>query len=135
VVAETFERVLGGAPPPDGVSARAWLFSVARHVAIDETRARARRAPLEAAATAAAAPAGPDPERDAAGRAELSLTLRDLQDLPEEARAALLLRVQDGLDYHEIGAALSCSPVAARVRVHRARSQLAALRAAREETP
>jgi len=135
VVAEAFARVLAGAPPPAGVSGRAWLFAVVRHVHLDGLRHRRRReAPPADEAPEPAAP-GPGPEGEALRRAELAQTLRDLSALPEELRAALLLRVQEGLDHDEIGAALGVRAGAARVRVHRARIQLAALRAAREETP
>lgn len=61
-------------------------------------------------------------------RSELDAVLADLQRLPELDRAAVLMRAADGLPYEEIGAALSISPAAAKVRVHRARKRLAALR-------
>ena len=57
--------------------------------------------------------------------------LADLQTLPEPDRAALLLRAQEHLPYEEIGRVLGMSPGAAKVRVHRARRRLGALREAR----
>ena len=57
--------------------------------------------------------------------------LSDLQELPEVDRAALLMRAEDALPYEEIAAALLISPGAAKVRVHRARQRLGALRLAR----
>jgi RNA polymerase sigma-70 factor (ECF subfamily) len=48
-----------------------------------------------------------------------------LQTLPEIDRAAVLLRAEEGMSYEEVAAALGISPVAARVKVHRARLKLA----------
>jgi RNA polymerase sigma-70 factor (ECF subfamily) len=48
-----------------------------------------------------------------------------LQTLPEIDRAAVLLRAEEGMSYDEVAAALGISPVAARVKVHRARLKLA----------
>jgi RNA polymerase sigma-70 factor (ECF subfamily) len=64
-------------------------------------------------------------------RSELDAVLADLQELPELDRAALLMRATDALPYEEIGAALSISAGAAKVKVHRARKHLAALRLTR----
>ena len=48
-----------------------------------------------------------------------------LQQLPEIDRAALLMRSQDEMSNETIAAALGLTPVAARVKVHRARIKLA----------
>ena len=40
-------------------------------------------------------------------------------------RAAVLLRAEEGMSYDEVAAALGISPVAARVKVYRARLRLA----------
>jgi len=134
LVAEAFALAVAGGGPAEPPSARAFLFGVVRHLALHRRRDAARR-PAASAAQAEAAMAGPgtgiDPERDAAARAELAATLSDLQALPEEARAALLLRAE-GLSHDEIAAVLGTSPGAAKVRVHRARMVLAVCRAARE---
>jgi RNA polymerase sigma-70 factor, ECF subfamily len=130
-VAETFARVLDGPPVPDGVGARPWLFGVARHVCLDLHRRRRLHAPVEVAAGTASAT--PDPEAGTAARDALADVLADLAGLPEDARAALLLRVQEGLSYEEIGQALGIGAGAARVRVHRARAILARRRSEREE--
>jgi RNA polymerase sigma-70 factor, ECF subfamily len=59
---------------------------------------------------------------------ELQFVLATLQTLPEVDRAAVLLRAEEGMSYTEIAAALGISPIAARVKVHRARLKLAAAR-------
>jgi len=50
-----------------------------------------------------------------------------LHAMPEIDRAAVLLRAND-LSYDEIARTLAVSPAAARVKVHRARMKLAALK-------
>jgi RNA polymerase sigma-70 factor (ECF subfamily) len=70
----------------------------------------------------------PDPERRTQAHLELKAVLAALQTLPEIERAAVLLRAEEGMSYDEIAAALEISPVAARVKVHRARLKLAAIR-------
>ena len=69
--------------------------------------------------------AGPGPERRAHAQLELQTVLAALQTLPEIDRAAVLLRAEEGMLYDEVAAALGISPVAARVKVHRARLKLA----------
>ena len=64
----------------------------------------------------------------AGAKAELQVVLEALQTLPEIDRAALLMRAEDGMPYEEIASALGVSPVAARVKVHRARLKLAKAR-------
>ena len=66
----------------------------------------------------------PGPERLASSRGELQAVLTALQALPEADRAAILLRAEEGLSYDEIGALLGLAPIAARVKVHRARTKL-----------
>ena len=64
---------------------------------------------------------GHDPWSSVDSRLDSSRALRAL--LPADRR--LLLLVSDGHSFHEIGAALGCSPGAARVRVFRARRKIA----------
>ena len=69
-----------------------------------------------------------DARLDAAAlRAELSARLARL---PDGTRDAVLLRVVEQLDYHELAARLGCSNTAARVRVSRGLRELR-----REPTP
>jgi RNA polymerase sigma-70 factor, ECF subfamily len=133
LVADTFVVAVAGGGPAEVPSARAFLFGTLRNLALHGRRDAFRRpqAPLDLAA----ALAGPsDTERDAAARIELAATLTDLQALPEDARAALLLRTE-GLPYESIAEVLGVSEGAAKVRVHRARVALAARRSTREGEP
>ena len=68
------------------------------------------------------------PEAGAEQRAELRMVLRGLQTLPENDRAALLMRALHDMPYQEIAAALDISLSAARVKVHRARLKLVEIR-------
>jgi RNA polymerase sigma-70 factor (ECF subfamily) len=70
----------------------------------------------------------PGPEAVAAGRLELAAVLGALQALPEVDRAALLMHAQDAMPHAEIAAVLGLSVPAVKVKVHRARIKLAALR-------
>jgi len=96
----------------EAANVRAWLFTIARHKAVDAHRARRRRAipvaeppePRSAAAAAAAVDGlGVDPELWVLVRA-----------LPAKQRAAVALRFVAGLSHAEVGTALECSEEAAR---------------------
>lgn len=124
LVSETFVRLWGARGRLDLATVRGYLFTILRHLFLEERR-RARPAePVDERLPSADA----DPERRAAARGELDATLRALQQMPEPERAALLLRVTGELPYSEIAAALGITPAAARVQVHRARARLAAAR-------
>jgi RNA polymerase sigma-70 factor (ECF subfamily) len=58
----------------------------------------------------------------------LETVLAELQELPETDRAALLMRALDEMPYEEIAVALGITVAAARVKVHRARVRLMAVR-------
>ena len=70
----------------------------------------------------------PGPEASATARLEMNRLIVALQQLPEVDRAVLIMRGEDGLSYEQIAAAVGISPGAARVKAHRARARLAALR-------
>ena len=100
---ETFikaTRALGGYR---GGSPRAWLFSIARTVFLDDVRRRGRR-PVLVEEHDVAGPAEADPvEQDAIERA--------LQLLPERQRTALLLSDRIGFSGSEVAAALGVTRV------------------------
>jgi RNA polymerase sigma-70 factor (ECF subfamily) len=130
LVAETFAVAVAGGGPAQPPSARAFLFGTLRNLALHGRRTAARRQ-ADPAALLEELPASTDLERATAARQELAATLTDLQSLPEETRAALLLRAE-GLPYEAIAGLLGTSVGAAKVRVHRARVALAARRTTRE---
>jgi len=108
---------------------RAWLFTVARNLAIDSYRAgvtrQATQASLrQAAATRATAVPGPHLEAEYGERlAQLEAAIREL---PEEQRVILSMATAGGLTSHEIGQALGEPAGTVRYRLSQARKQLAA---------
>jgi len=114
---------------PDG-EVRAWLFRIARNLALDHHR-RHQRQPLPVA-LAMDAGRPPSQEVDAAVNAALA-------SLPDLDRDVFLMREMAGLGYDEIARACDLTPDAVRSRIHRARlhlrSQLAAPIATRRTIP
>ena len=121
VTSETFVRVWTARDRVDLATVTGYLFTIARHLYLGGLRRDRRRAVLDREPEDGA----PGPHDVAAGRAELSAVLADLQGLPEPDRAALLMRAEDQLPYEEIAAALNITVGAAKVKVHRARRRLA----------
>ena len=131
IVAETFVRFWGARERVEHATVRAYLLTIARNLFLQERRgARKRRAELDDRL----ADPQPGPGRRAEARDDLGVTLAALQKLPEGDRAALLLRAGREMSYDEIAVTLGISNAAARVRVHRARLRLAALRASAGES-
>jgi RNA polymerase sigma-70 factor, ECF subfamily len=122
VASETFARAWTAPGNIRVGTVKAYLFMIARNLSIDIRRA-AREA-VECDPEVAASGAGP--EQATIGRDELRMALAALVELPEADRAALLMRAVGQLSYEETAAALGLSVGAARVRVHRARTRLAA---------
>jgi RNA polymerase sigma-70 factor (ECF subfamily) len=97
---------------------RAWLYRITTTTAIDLHRSRRREIVTDEP------PVVPvEDDHDDGGFEAL------IAPLPEAARTALVLRFVEDLDYDAIGAALDCSPVAARQRVS------TAIRSLRERLP
>lgn len=121
LVSETFIRLWNARGRVDLATVRAYLFTIARNLYIQQQRHRRRGADLDDRLPDSA----PGPEQQAGGRDELRAVLAALQTLPEIDRAALLMRANDELSYAEIASALGIPEVSARVKVHRARLALA----------
>jgi RNA polymerase sigma-70 factor, ECF subfamily len=132
LVQETFlrawRRLSEVAPLPHGKQ-RAWIFTVARNLAIDSYRAGAARQAAEAAlrhraTTEEATVAGPHLEAEARERlAQLDAAIRRL---PEEQRVILSMATAGGLTSQQIGEALGEPAGTVRYRLSQARKQLAA---------
>ncbi len=128
LLAETFAQAWcsrQGFKPERG-PARAWLFGIAQHLLFGyyrrlEVENRARRR-LGVVLPEPALDDDADARLDAAAlRAELSARLARL---PAGTREAVLLRVVEQLDYHELARRLGCSNTAARLRVSRGLREL-----------
>lgn len=109
---------------PDRGSQIAWLFGVARNVIADERRRAAQRLRVTGRLAGRR-----DLDADDIARIEERIdaesaarrTCRALSGLPEHTRALVESVAVDGLTVAEAATALGISPVAARVRLHRAR--------------
>jgi RNA polymerase sigma-70 factor (ECF subfamily) len=112
----------------EGTSFRAWLFRIVTNRALDRIRSRKRRAelPLEPAVDeevtwAEPAAPGPDLAEIASGREALRIVEEALELVPEEQRAALLLRDVEGFAYEEIAIMTNAEIGTVKSRIHRAR--------------
>jgi RNA polymerase sigma factor (sigma-70 family) len=119
VLQDVFERaarsvLLDGAP----IGLRAWLYGIARNRCIDELR---RRPPTAHEVHAMLRPPACDTTAVVERRAEVDRLFRDLHDLPELQRSALLMRELQGLSHVELGQALDTSVPAVKSLLVRAR--------------
>jgi len=127
LTSETFVRLWTARDRVDLSTVIGYLFTITRHLYLQGVARDRRRAPMDGDPIDARPLHGDVVE----ARSELDVVLADLQTLPESDRAALLMRAHDNIPYVEIAAALHISVGAAKVKVHRARQRLAALRIAR----
>jgi RNA polymerase sigma-70 factor (ECF subfamily) len=112
----------------EGTSFRAWLFRIVTNRALDRIRAKRRRPELpleppvdEELAWAEPAAPGPDLLEIASGREALAIVEEALEGIPEEQRAALLLRDVEGFAYEEIALMTNAEIGTVKSRIHRAR--------------
>ena len=102
----------------------AWLYRIATNTARTHLRQRARAASRTAALDPALAAGGPGPAALADQRAALAAVAAAVEALPDQQRAALILRKYQGLSYAEVAQALECSEAAARANVYQAVKKL-----------
>jgi RNA polymerase sigma-70 factor (ECF subfamily) len=124
ITSETFLRVWSTRGRIRELTVKSYLFTVARNVHCDLQRQGWRREGLDDKHTDRGASA----HKRLEDRQELETVLAELEKLQETDRAALLMRTLDEMPYEEIAAALDITPAAARVKVHRARARLMAVR-------
>ena len=123
ITSETFLRAWTSSSAVREATVRSYLFTIARRLAAAEWRREARHDTLPESLISPA----PGPHEHAEQSAALRRVLTGLSNLPAIDRAALMLRVRDGLPYDDIATALGLSVAAVKVKVHRARLKLAAL--------
>ena len=124
ITSETFLRVWSARGRIRELTVKSYLFAIARNVHRDLQRQGWRRVGLDERHM----DPGATVQQRLEHRQELETVLAELQKLQETDRAALLMRALDEMPYEEIAAALDTTPAAARVKVHRARARLMAVR-------
>jgi RNA polymerase sigma-70 factor (ECF subfamily) len=106
---------------------RAWLFRIAHNTFLNQRRAGRSAQPLpEQLATQEI---GPDEQ--AATRETQDLLARAVERLPNDYRAAFLLRVEQGMSFRQIAQVLELTEETARWRVFKARQRLLSVLAPR----
>jgi RNA polymerase sigma-70 factor (ECF subfamily) len=122
LVQEAFLKALTGlAGFRTGTNFQAWLFRIAHNAFLNQVRAnrRARQPfPEEAASTAEG------PLEQAMSREMMQLLARSVGRLPNEYRAAFLLRAQENMSFQTIAEVLEITEETARWRVFKARQKL-----------
>jgi RNA polymerase sigma-70 factor, ECF subfamily len=123
IAAETWLQVVRDLPRFEGglPEFRAWLFTVARHRAIDHGRARASRPVVPMAEPRDDhGDASPSAEQHAVEREGTAAALRLVATLPADQAEMVMLRVVAGLDVAAVAELVGKKPGAVRVAVHRA---------------
>src|SRR4051794_16790936 len=109
------------------VELRPWLFRIAHNEAVSILRRRSRMSALDESVGMAGALEDRVLERET-----LRLLRRDLEDLPERQRCALVLRELNGLGHGEIAAVLGIPPAAVKQAIFEGRSALLRCREGRD---
>jgi RNA polymerase sigma-70 factor (ECF subfamily) len=129
IASETWMHVVRGLAgfTGDAAAFRAWLFTIARHRAIDQARARSRR-PVVTTGEPASLPARqvePSAEEQVVEKDATTRALELVATLPPAQAEMVMLRVVAGLDVVDVATLVDKRPGAVRVAVHRALQTLA----------
>ncbi len=117
-----------------GTNFQAWLYRIAYNAFLNQRRVLSRsRQPFPDDVAAVE----PGPDEQAITRESLQLLARAVGRLPNEFRAAFMLRAQEGLSFKEIADVLQTTEQTARWRVFKARQKLLSVLAPQldRETP
>lgn len=127
ITSETFLRAWTSGSEVRAATVKGYLITIARNLYLQHLRQQRKHGELP-----------PDVEdrshdsaREVESRSELEQVLRDLRQVPESDRAALLMHAVEGMPYQEIADALVLSLAAVKVKIHRTRLRLAQMRNAR----
>ena len=104
--------------------ARFWVFRVARNMALNELNKGRTRQRLFGKVLEAFSHRGRDPEGEFEMSERKEIVRGMLKGLPEDQRAALLLREQEEMSYREIAEVLGVTESKVKVDVFRARTSL-----------
>lgn len=131
LTAETFARAWVARERIRVGTLKAYLLMIARNLYRDAMR---RRSDASLPEHFDVADAAPGPEASAQARDDLRHVLWALGQIPEHEREVLLMATIEGLSHQAIAVALDLSVTAVKVRVHRARVRLNAIRAGMESS-
>jgi RNA polymerase sigma-70 factor, ECF subfamily len=123
IASETFVRAWNA---PGGIrqsTVKAYLLVIARNCYLQGLRRSGRHSPLEEDFADLVDPRQA-PHAAAEQRAELEQVMRDLQQLPEVDRTALLMSAAEEMSYEQIAETLGLSLGAVKTKIHRARLKL-----------
>jgi len=129
IVSETFIRMWTTKVPIRTETVKAYLFTIARNLFLQQQR----KSRLRTAFDENRIDAAPNADVVTEMRSELQQTLQNLQKLPETDRSALILRAYHALSYEEIARILQISVSAVKVKIHRARLKLLQIAQSLEE--
>ena len=131
VAGETWLQVVKGLPGFRGgeEAFRAWLFTIARHRAVDAGRSRSRRSDVPLAVTdeVTGQPMAPDAAELALEAISTRSVVALIKTLPREHAEIIMLRVVAGLEAADVARIVGKTPGAVRVTAHRALRRLAEL--------
>ena len=120
---ETFLRALAAVKSfRPGSNFRAWVFRIGHNNFVNQKRSERRT--QHQLPDDAPAPDRGSAESAAENRETLEVVNRAVDDLPSDFRAALLLRVHEGLSFREVAKVLGTTEETARWRVFKARQKL-----------
>jgi RNA polymerase sigma-70 factor (ECF subfamily) len=130
VAGDTWLQVVKGLPGFRGgeEAFRAWLFTIARHRAVDAGRSRSRRPDLPLAVTGTMEqPTAPDAADLALEAISTRSVLALVKTLPRDHAEIIMLRVVVGLEAADVARIVGKTPGAVRVTAHRALRRLSNL--------
>ncbi len=110
------------------IQLRPWLYRIAHNESVELLRRRRDTRPLDPETAARGGGLADTAEK----RQRLRTLLRDLDELPERQRGALVMRELAGLEFAQIAAAFETSAAVVRQAVYEARQSLQRLEAGRE---
>ena len=122
ITSETFVRAWVRIHTIRTETLKAYLFTIARNIYLEQLRKGKRRVPLEDIHPDPA----PQPDKIVESQLDILRVQRFLQTIPETDRAAFVLRVQHQLPCAEIARVLGLSLSATKVKIHRVRKKLLA---------
>lgn len=128
ITSETFARAWMNFAIIRTETLKAYLFTIARNVHLESLRKKRKDTQLEETHT----DLYPTPENLVETQDELDQIRCALLTMPEIDRSAFVMRVQQDLPYAEIARVLQLSESAVKVKVHRVRKSLSAIRSQKE---